>query len=107
YTLPMYKGLRFGFLSSTYINGAYSWSEGRFSANIVPCKWFDASVNYSISSFGSSLGWLISLHPKGFGLYIGSDYQFFKVTPQFVPVNHVNANINLGITFPLGKYKKI
>lgn len=107
YTLPQYKGLRFGFLSSTYINGAYSWSEGRFSANLTPCKWFDASINYAISSFGSSFGWLISIHPKGFGLFIGSDHQFFKVTPQFVPVHHATANFNFGISFPLGKYKRI
>lgn len=99
YTLPYYKNLKFGFLSSTRIQGKYSWSEGRFSANVAPVKWFDASVNYAISSFGSSFGWLINFHPKGFNLYVGSDHQFFKVTPQFVPVNRANANLAMGINF--------
>ena len=107
YTLPWYKNLKFGFLSSTYINGAYSWSEGRFSANIAPVKCFDASINYAVSSFGSSFGWMLNVHPKGFNFFIGSDHQFFKVTPQFVPVHHANMNICMGINFPIGKLKKI
>ena len=94
-----YENLKFGFLSSTRIQGKYSWSEGRFSANVAPVKWFDASVNYAVSSFGSSFGWLINFHPKGFNLFIGSDHQFFKITPQFVPVNRANANLAMGINF--------
>lgn len=99
YTLPYYENLKFGFLSSTRIQGKYSWSEGRFSANVAPVKWFDASVNYAVSSFGSSFGWLINFHPKGFNLFVGSDHQFFKITPQFVPVNRANANLAMGINF--------
>lgn len=107
YTLPYYKNLKFGFLSSTRINGTYSWSEGRFSANIAPVKCFDASVNYAVSSFGSSFGWILNFHPRGFNLFIGSDHQFFKVTPQFVPVHHATANFSMGINFPIGKRKQL
>lgn len=107
YTFPYYDKLKFGFLSSTYINGAYSWSEGRFSANIAPVKCLDASINYAISSFGSSFGWVINIHPRGFNLFIGSDHQFFKVTPQYVPVHHATANINIGINFPFGSRKPL
>ena len=42
YAFPLYDKLHFGFLSSTRINGYYSWSEGRLSANVSPVKWFDA-----------------------------------------------------------------
>lgn len=101
YTLPYYKGLRFGFLSSTRIHGKYSSSEGRFSANVAPTKWFDASVNYAISSYGSSFGWLINFHPNKFNFFVGSDHQFFKITPQFLPVHHANMNVSLGINFNL------
>lgn len=99
YTLPYYEGLKFGFLSSTRIQGKYSWSEGRFSANVAPTKWFDASVNYGISSFGSSLGWLINFHPSKFNFFIGSDHQFFKITPQFLPVDNANMSISMGVNF--------
>lgn len=107
YTFPFYNKLKFGFLSSTFINGAYSWSEGRFSANIAPVKCLDASINYAVSSFGSSFGWIINIHPRGFNLFVGSDHQFFKVTPQFVPVHHATANFNIGINIPFGKRKQI
>lgn len=107
YTLPYYDKLKFGFLSSTRINGPYSWSEGRFSANIAPVKCLDASINYAVSSFGSSFGWLLNLHTRGFNFFIGSDHQFFKVTPQYVPVHHLNANFSMGINFPLGARKAL
>jgi hypothetical protein len=101
YTFPYYEGLKFGFLSSTRIQGKYSWSEGRFSANVAPTSWFDASVNYGISSYGSSFGWLINFHPNKFNFFIGSDHQFVKITPQFLPVNNANMSISMGINFNL------
>lgn len=102
YTTPFYDRLSFGFLSSTRIANRYSNSEGRFYANVNPTSWLGASVNYAISSFGSSLGWILNFYTKGFNLFIGSDNQFFKVSPQFIPVKRINANIAIGINFPLG-----
>ncbi len=107
YTFPWYKKLKFGFLESTRINGKYSWSEGRFSANVAPVKCFDASVSYAISSFGSSFGWVLNLHTRGFNLFLGSNHQFFKVTPQYVPVKRANMNINIGINFPFGSRRSL
>lgn len=102
YALPMYDRLHFGFLSSTRINGRYSWSEGRFSANVAPVKWFDAGVNYAISTFGSSFGWLLNFHPKGFNFFVGMDHTLGKVTPQFIPVNNGNMNVSLGFNVTFG-----
>lgn len=45
---------------------------------------------------------MINFHPKGFNFFIGSDHQFFSVTPQFVPVGHATANINLGFNVTFG-----
>lgn len=103
YKMPFYKGLSFGFLSSTRIAGEQTVSEGRFYANIAPTSWFEASVNYAISSYGSSFGWMINIHPKGFNLFVGTDSQIFKVSPQFIPINRINANVCMGINFPIGK----
>ncbi len=101
YSLPMYDKLSFGFLSSTRINGAYSWSEGRFSANVSPLSWFEAGVNYNISSFGSTMGAILNFHPKGFSFFVGMDYLIGKVNTQFIPINNMNASASLGfnVTF--------
>lgn len=101
YTMPFYKGLTGGFLFTQYFAGFQSATEGRFYANVKPTKWFDCTVNYGASTFGSSFGWMINFHPRGFNFFIGSDHQFFKVTPQFLPVGNASASINLGmnITF--------
>lgn len=106
YDMPFYKRLSAGFLFTQRMAGCFSWTEGRFSANVKPTNWFDATVSYGASTFGSSFGWMINFHPKGFNFFVGSDHQFFKITPQFVPVGHLNTNIQLGINFTFGgKYK--
>ena len=83
YVLPYYKNLKFGLLSSTHFNKPFTWSEARLSANVAPVRWFEASVNYAISSFGSSLGWVLNFHPNGFNFFIGTDHMITKVTPQY------------------------
>ena len=107
YTFPYYDKLKFGFLESTRINGRYSWSEGRFSANVAPVKCFDASISYAVSSFGHSFGWVLNYHTRGFNLFLGSNHQFFKVTPQFLPVGNANMNLSIGINFPFGSVKSL
>lgn len=102
YTMPFYRGLTGGFLFSTYIAGCQSWTEGRFYANCKPTKWFDCTINYGASTYGSSLGWMLNFHPKGFNFFIGSDHQFFKVTPQYLPVGNATASINMGFNVTFG-----
>ncbi len=102
YKMPFYKNLTGSFLFSSHIAGCASWTEGRFYANVKPVKWFDATVNYGASTYGSSFGWMLNFHPKGFNFFIGSDHMLFKVTPQFVPVCNATANINLGFNVTFG-----
>ena len=83
YKMPFYKNLTGGFLFSSHFAGISSWAGGP-------------------STYGSSFGWMINFHPKGFNFFIGSDHQFFSVTPQFVPVGHATANINLGFNVTFG-----
>ncbi len=102
YTLPVYKGrVKVGALSTTRINGAYTWTEGRLSANWLPCRVFDASVSYAASTFGHSLGWVVNLHPRGFNLFVGSDMMITKVTQQYIPLGNANTSLSLGINFPI------
>lgn len=98
YALPMYDRLSFGFLSSTRINGEYSWSEGRFSANVSPLSWLEAGVNYGISTYGSTMGWIVNFHPKVLSLFVGMDYMVSKVGKQFIPLNSMNLNLSMGMS---------
>ncbi|MCM1066919.1 MAG: DUF5723 family protein [Muribaculaceae bacterium] len=102
YKMPFYKRLTAGFLFSQYIAGCQSWTEGRFYATVKPTGWFDATVNYGASTYGSSFGWMLNFHPKGFNFFIGSDHQFFNLTPQFVPVGHATASLNVGFNVTFG-----
>lgn len=106
YRMPFYKGLTGGFLFSQRMGGCFSWTEGRFYANVKPTSWFDCSVNYGAGTFGSSFGWMINFHPKGYTFFIGSDHQFFKVTPQMIPVGNANANLTLGMSVTFGAKTK-
>ncbi len=103
YILPFYDKLSVGLLSTTRINKPYTWTKAMLAANVRPLHWLDASVNYSYSTFGSSLGWILNLHPKGFTFFVGSDYMFTKVNPQFLPVNDLNTNICLGFNITFGQ----
>lgn len=105
YKMPFYNRLTGGFLFTQRIAGPFSWTEGRFSANVKPTNWFDASINYGASTYGSSFGWMINFHPCGVNFFIGSDHQFFKVTPQYVPVGHASAQLTLGFNITFGARK--
>lgn len=109
YTMPFYKGLSAGFLSSTYINGSFSWSEARLYANLKPVKWFSCSANCGMSKFGATLGAVIGFHTPGFSMFIGSDhipFRFAKATGALLyPYGKLNTNLNFGVSFNLGKRK--
>ena len=104
YALPCYDKLTFGFLSSTRIHGPYSASQGRFSANVAPLTWFEAGINYAISTYGSSFGWVLNFHPRGFNFFVGMDHTLGKVSKEFIPLNS-NANLCVGINFTWNKKK--
>lgn len=103
YSFPFYKRLSVGLLSSTKINQAYTWSKTMLSANITPLNWVGASVSCAYSPFGTSLGWMVNFHPKGATIFFGSDYQFTRVTPQFIPISNFNTNVSLGFNVTFGK----
>lgn len=99
YTLPAYRRLSFGLLNTTRIQGEYSYTDFRLSANVAPVKCFDASINMSAGTFGVGFGWLLNLHTKGFNLFLGMDRTPGKLAKQGVPLNS-NASFNFGMNFP-------
>lgn len=99
YTLPVYKAVKFGLLYTGHFHGDMSYNEARLSANYAPCKIFAIGINGWAGTFGTGYGWIISLHPKGFNLFLSSDAAITKLAKQGVPLNS-NAQFNFGITFP-------
>ena len=92
--------MKFGFLSSTRLQGKFSWTEGRLSANYSPLKWLNGGVNAAVSSFGASMGWVVNIHPKGFNLFVGMDRLLGKVSKQGIPLNsNTSASVGMNITW--------
>lgn len=96
YVLPAYKPLSFGLLLQHRFDGAFSWSEGRLSANYAPVKWLNGGVNIAVNSFTTSAGWVLNIHPKVFNFFIGMDHILGKTTKEFIPLSS-NASLNLGM----------
>lgn len=101
YTLPVYRKLRFGFLYTSRIHGLYSYHQGMLSVNCRPVNWFEIGINGAATSSGMTWGGLINFHARHFNLYVGSDRILGKVSKEFIPLNNLNANVNIGMTFPL------
>lgn len=99
YTLPAYKKLCFGLLATARLQSSYSWFEARGSVNYSPCSWFAMSVSGAAGNNGAGLGWMLSLHPKGFSLFAGMDYTCLKLAKPGIPENN-STTVNIGINFP-------
>ncbi|MCI1640564.1 MAG: DUF5723 family protein [Bacteroidales bacterium] len=96
YTLPCYRKLSFGVLSSNRFESDYSFNEGRLSVNIAPLSWLDGGVNYVLNTYYSSMGWIINIHPKGLNLFIGMDNIVNSFSKNYVPLDP-NINVAVGI----------
>lgn len=99
YTLPSYRKLSFGLLNTTRLNGNYTWTDVRLSANWAPAKVISMGANVAVGTYGTSFGWLLNVHPNGFNLFLGMDRTFGKLAKQGVPLSS-NGSVNLGISFP-------
>ncbi len=102
YALPAYRHLKFGLLSTTRIQGKYSWNEERLAVTISPVKMFEASANVGFGTLGANIGWILNFHPRGFNLFVGSDHCLGKFSKQGVPLRS-NYDFCMGINFPIGR----
>ena len=102
YALPMYRALKFGFLSTTRLQGTYTWNEERFAITLSPAKMFEFSANLGVGTLGTNMGWIVNFHPRGFSLFLGSDHCIGKLSKQFVPLNS-SYDFCMGINYPIGR----
>lgn len=96
YTLPVYKKIKFGALSSTRIRGKYTWTEGRVSANWAPKKWIDGGVSFAATSYGASMGWVLNIHPKIVNFFIGMDHLLPSFSKDGIPLG-CNTSVSMGM----------
>lgn len=99
YTLPYYRKLTFGLISSTRIAGKFTSTECRLSANVAPVKVFSAGANFAVGTYGCSFGWMLNVHPKGFNFFLATDHSLGKLAKQGLPLSS-NGSVNMGINFP-------
>ena len=73
--------------------------------SVAPVNILSAAASYAISDFGHSLGAVLNIHLPGFNLYAGIDsiLPIMNVTPQFIPIDALNTNLTMGLTFAFGK----
>ena len=98
YTFPLYRKLSFGLLNSTRINGPFTTTDFRLSANVAPVKCLNASVNVCGGTDAVGFGWLLNLHVPGFNFYLGMDRTAGTLSKQGVPLCS-NTQVNLGLNF--------
>ena len=96
--------LGFGLLSSTKFYQPKAYTELTASANYRPLDWFSASASYSfIHSDFKTFGLALNFSPSWINFFIGTDYMFTKVTPQFMPINSRAVNAYFGLSIPLAR----
>ncbi len=86
----------------------YNESQFSLAATLTPTRWLTASASYS--SFGKDndtecFGLAFNFHPAWINLFVGTDFMFREVTPQYVPINQHNANFYVGLSVPLSREK--
>lgn len=107
YTLPMYRKLSAGLLLQRHFAGEnFSWNEGRLSANWTPLRWLNGGVNFGLTSYTASMGWIINIHPKAVNFFIGMDHVVGKTNKDMIPVNDANFSFALGMNVAWGGAKK-
>lgn len=102
YALPFAKWISVGELL-TYRTGLWPYAESRTSLTLSPCGWFDLSGNASFTTMGSSMGFLLNLHPGGVNFFVAVDRLKAEFNPQFIPLHDFGLNFSLGLNFAFGK----
>ncbi len=95
--------LGFGLLYSARVTPIQFQHEITVSTNYSPIWWFDASLSYSfLNSSFNTFGLALNFSPSWINFFVGTDYIFTKVSPEFIPISQNAANFYLGISVPIG-----
>lgn len=72
------------------------------SLNLKPLRMIMVGINGSVSNYANTFGAVINLGP----LFVGAEISSLKVNPDFIPLGKLAANVNFGLSVPLGKKPK-
>lgn len=102
YNLPFAQWISAGELL-TYRTGFWPYFSSLTSVCLSPTDWFDFTGNIGFSSYGTSFGFMMNIHPAVFNMFIAVDKLSAKFNPQFVPVEEFGVNVSLGISLAFGQ----
>lgn len=100
YQTPFYTPLTFGLLSTTRIEGPFTMSDIRLSANVRPFQAFAVSTSIVGGTEGFSFGWIISINCPGIALYAGMDRTPYSLGRYGLPMSSA-MTFNAGFDIPL------
>lgn len=100
YEFPFCRKLSAALLLRKRFGQMTGYTDARVYVNAAPLKWLDLSVNVGVSTYGTEMGWMVNIHPRVLSFFIGSDCMAFRVTPQYIPVNHCNTHVCMGVNIP-------
>ena len=105
YPMPFYDKLSAGALYTHHFDGIYNWNDWRLSANVAPLNWLNGGINLGMTSFCTTMGWVLNVHPSGFNFFLGMDHIIGKTGANMVPLDS-NVSFNLGMNIAFGSKKK-
>ncbi|MDE6669786.1 MAG: hypothetical protein K2K26_08920, partial [Muribaculaceae bacterium] len=100
YKTPFYTPLTFGLLSTTRVEGPFTISDIRLSANVRPFPALAASASIVGGTEGSGFGWIISINCPGIALHAGMDRTPHSLGRYGLPMNSA-MTFNAGFDIPL------
>ena len=69
------------------------------SLNLKPLRMIMVGINGSVSNYAHTFGAVINLGP----LFVGAEVSSLRVSSQYIPLGKLAANVNVGLSVPLGK----
>ena len=106
YVLPFAQKVSLGALYSfRFGSSIYSHADFRAGVTYTPSRVISLTTNLGINNYGTCVGAALNLNAGPVNFFAGIDGVFINVTPQFVPINAVNAMAKAGISFMIGRKK--
>lgn len=107
YALPIYNRIKFGALYTQRFSDMFDYKEGRLVVNYAPVKVLDIALSGSASTYGASMGGLLSLTCPGFSFFIGIDRIYMgSVNADKIPLEKGSMAFSTGFNIAFGKSHK-
>ncbi|MDO4715608.1 MAG: DUF5723 family protein [Bacteroidales bacterium] len=103
YTLPSYKQLSFGLVTTHRFAGLHSWHQAMAIARVRPHKVVEVGVSGGLSTTGVTWGTMFTLQARRFQFFTGIEAHLSTLSREYIPTERSATSVNFGMTIPLGK----